>query len=709
MYKNPFVLETNEYKREIDPLNQYLEQSAKYLVITKGIEYGCALDFVKRVLKDGSFPKANNPNVTYLERQENGDREKKTTKLSAYIYSSLRNEELIAPTLTTYINPKIKPSLLVQYIDKNISKRSAAKKQMFKAIASGEKEIAQFMNQQQNNMKTKNNSLSGAQATGGTPISNKTAHSTLTSNCRSTSGYGNANNEKLLAGNRHYWSSDIVLNNIVSIVTNTDYDALNKTMTKYEMHVPTVLEVMECITRSTDLYWRNKIGMSAIERLVLSLTDEQRSSFLYTGDLYHIAKYNHKLVHNFITGLSTKVESDFENELEYVKASPGDVVHLARNLCHKEMVGKDEIYEKINGTQELKTLAATCKCINETIKMHSDFISTFFVTKNMPASVAYIPESVRRVALTSDTDSTIFTVYDWVNWYHGREFVTPGDPVAAAMIFIAAQSITHILAKMSANFGIAQERLYQIAMKNEYKFDVYVPTNVAKHYFATKNVQEGIILSPMDYEIKGVHLKNSNAPASINAEALKMMKDILHTVQAGEKIKLLDYLKRVANIEREVFSSITKGETTYLRLGQIKNPEAYSKEPMLSPYLYHNLWQTVFGPKYGTFEEPPYATVRLATTADSPTKLGEWLKNIKDEEFKERLKNWFITNNKKQLPSLMIPTAALVGKGMPEELMLVVDVRKIVFDITKTFYLVLETLGFYISNDNITKLISDHY
>ena len=57
----------------------------------------------------------------------------------------------------------------------------------------------------------------------------------------------------------------------------------------------------------------------------------------------------------------------------------------------------------------------------------------------------------------------------------------------------------------------------------------------------------------------------------------------------------------------------------------------------------------------------------------------------------------------------MIPTAALVGKGMPEELMLVVDVRKIVFDITKTFYLVLETLGFYISNDNITKLISDHY
>ncbi|WP_227625177.1 family B DNA polymerase, partial [Klebsiella pneumoniae] len=47
-------------------------------------------------------------------------------------------------------------------------------------------------------------------------------------------------------------------------------------------------------------------------------------------------------------------------------------------------------------------------------------INAFWVTNNMPASVAWIRDSVRQVAITSDTDSTIFTVQDWVQWYCGK-------------------------------------------------------------------------------------------------------------------------------------------------------------------------------------------------------------------------------------------------------------------------------------------------
>lgn len=713
MSNNPFVLPTDSYKRAIDPLGQYIEQTAHYLVKMRGISKEEAVAFVRTSIKDGTYPTVSNPKITFLERQSNGDREKKTDTLINYLYGSLKARELIAPTLTTYLNPQVKKSLLVKYIDKNIRLRSKAKKEMFKAKAVNNKELARIKNQEQNNKKTKNNSLSGAQVSASTPIANKTAHSTLTSNCRSTSGYGNANNEKLLAGNRHYWSVDVTVNNIVSIIKHTDYDRLQKFVEKYNIHIPTIAEVMECVRYSTDFYWRDPKGHAKVSMLVQKLDPLERAAFVYTGDLYHLAKYNGQVMRSFIKGLSTKVTGPFIDDsktaLEYLQSSPTEVIHLARNICIAEMTGKTEEYELYKDTPELAVLASTTKLIRNTIDEYADLIATIMVTDNVPASVAHIPTSIRRVALTSDTDSTIFTVENWVTWYYEDEFVKPGDPVAAAMIFLAAQAIIHILAKMSANFGVEREKLYLIAMKNEYKFDVYVPTNVAKHYYAIKNVQEGIILNPVEYEIKGVHLKNSNAPAIINEKALDMMKHILNTVAEGKKLSILYYLKQIGDIERDIYTKIREGSPIYLRRAEIKNHEAYSKGPMESPYMFHDLWEKVLAPKYGYFSEPPYATVRIATELDSPTRTADWLAAIKDRDFAKRMSDWLKTNKRNKLPSIMIPSEVLGMHGIPEELLEAMDIRKIVSDITKTFYMIMETLGFYISNDKLTRLISDHY
>lgn len=706
---NPFVLPTEAYKRDVDPIGHYIEQAATYLSVMANIPKEEALTFVKCSLKDGSFPKINNPTIHFLERKENGDRERKESTLTHYIYDSLKKEELIAPTITTYLNPKVKPSLLVKYIDNNVADRGRAKKEMFVALAKGDKKLAGDKDREQNNKKTRNNSLSGAQVSTSTPITNKTAHSTLTSTCRTTSGYGNANNEKFLSGNRHYWAVDIVINNIVSIINNTNYSQLAQVVEKYNVHIPTADEVMDCIKYSTDFYWRDTKGHLKIKLLVDKLNDLQRVAFVYTGDFYHFAKYNDEVSRNFITNISTKVVGEFDNALVFIKAATEEYVDHARQVCLAEMTGKTKNYAEIENTQDLKTLAGTTKLITDTINAHTDFIQAFWVTNNVPASVAYIPDSIRRSALTSDTDSTIFTVQDWVWWYYKDINTKPGSPVAASMIFIAAQTITHILAKMSANFGIEQKRLHQIAMKNEFKFDVFVPTNLAKHYYAIQNVKEGIILNPVKFEIKGVHLKNSNAPESINKKALDMMKRILNTRAMAEKINIREYLKEIADVERDIYDQIRKGSSKYLRLAEIKNPEAYSKPPNESPYSNHILWNEVFGPKYGTYGEPPYSTVRIATVLDSTTKMKAWMDGLDDRELADRMKNWLARNNKVRLPNMMIPVEALRANGMPAEILLAIDVRKIVNDITKTFYIIMETLGFYIANDKITRLISDSY
>src|SRR5690606_6568882 len=115
-------------------------------------------------------------------------------------------------------------------------------------------------------------------------------------------------------------------------------------------------------------------------------------------------------------------------------------------------------------------LASTVINIHQTIIDYKSFIECFFVTENVPASLAFFPTSIRRAALTSDTDSTIFTVQDWVKWKTGKMLVdNETNAVAATMIFLAAEAVTHILARMSANFGIETKRIHQVAMKNEFK------------------------------------------------------------------------------------------------------------------------------------------------------------------------------------------------------------------------------------------------
>lgn len=707
---SPFILPAEQYKRTIDPLNDYLNQTAHYLNISTGRDFEQCKEFVKKKLKDGTF-QIKIPQVQYMQRQENGDRVLLKGSLVNYIYQTIKNKDVIAPSFTTYKHADKHESLLASFIDGNVAGRSKAKKEEFAARAAGKKELAQYKNLEQTGRKLSNNAISGAHVSTSTPLVNKTAHSSLTSTCRATSGYGNANNEKLMTGNRHYWNPDVTLNNIISIVTHTDYVLLQSVINKYNLHLPTIEDTMDCIQYSSDMYWKNEVAMNHIHDLVAKLNPLQRAAFVYTGDLYHLRKHNDKLLRVFLSLLSAKhTEIDVPDTFEFVKNSREDYLNLAHQICSDEMRSKGKDYKSLIGTTNLKTLAATTNNIDTVLNNYSDLIKAVMVTDNMPASVAYFPESVRRAALMSDTDSTIFTVEEWVQWYSGSiGFEQEHMSIAASCIFLAAQAITHILAMMSANFNVQTKRLYQIAMKNEFKFDVFVPTNVAKHYFASISCQEGNILKEPDVEIKGVHLKNSNSPKFITSKASKMMEEIMESIKTTGKISILKYLKEIADIERTIFESIKKGELQFFRLGEIKSPQAYVRKPEESPYVYNMLWEQVFAPKYGPSPILPYQALRVSTTIDNPTKTKKWLENMEDRELAERMKNWLASLSKVNLPSLMLPTEITTANGIPKEILDIIDTRKIVYNLCKIFYLILETLGFYICNDNITRLVSDQY
>jgi hypothetical protein len=710
MHKDVFLLNDNEYVRDIDPVNHYTQQVATYLAISTGKTYDECEKFVKTKLRDRTFPNIRNPDIRYFERENYADRHVVEGDLLSYIKDAVKNRELIAPTMTTYVNPAEKQSLLVTYIDSNIKARSAAKKEEFAAKAAGNEELEKIKNIEQTNRKLSNNAISGAHVSPSTPLYNRSSHSTLTSNCRSTSGYGNANNEKFLCGNRHYWNAQLVLCNIIDIITHTDLMYLELIMNKYQIHYPDTNEVMKCIKYSTDLYWANLKATKTIKNLVDKLNPIQKAAFLYIGDLYHLRKYNDSLLKGFISELSSKVTTEQPDPLAVIKSTDEDILNLAHQICIAEVKGIGKDYNKIKDTQAIHTLASTCLNIEFVIRKYSELIRAFFVTDNMPASVGYFPESIRRSVITSDTDSTIFTVQDWVKWHTGElGFDDVSMAVAASMIYLSSQTIKHLLSKMSANFGIQESRLHQIAMKNEFKFDVFVPTNVAKHYYALISCQEGNVFAKDKIEIKGVHLKSSNAPEVITTAAADLMREIMDTIKRNQKIKIMDILKRLADIERNIIHGVRTGDLQYFRLGEIKRPESYIKSAEESPYAHYILWKEVLSDYYGDYGEPPYQTLKISTTLVNPTNMSNWLANMTNKELSKKFENYFNRNNKKAMPIIMIPLDAMNIHGIPPELLDVIDTRRIVYDTCKIFYMILETLGIYITNDKITKLASDFY
>jgi hypothetical protein len=690
-------------------MQHYVNDAAFYIAKHRGISIEKAAEFVKSTLRKGGRFEFKDPKIEYFKREENGDRVRKEGTLLAYISDSVSKNELIAPTFTTYTPPSEKQSLLVDFIDSNVAARSRAKKAEFKARMEGNTQLKIIKNIEQGLKKISNNSISGAHVSSSTPLANKSAHSTLTSNCRSTSGNGNANNEKMLSGNRHYWGYKVTVNNIVSIVNHTDYDALEKAMIHHGIRFPTVDETYQCVKYSTDLYWFDIKAHRKIYNLISKLTDIERAAFVYTGDLYHLCKYNEEIVLTFIKKLSTPIRENFENAAQYIKSNREEYRILASELFYSELKGKKP--EDISGTIYEEYIASSIKNIIDTINEYALFIKAFFVTTNVPASLGFLPQSIRRSALTSDTDSTIFTVQDWVFKIFGENapFNDETYAVESTIVFLAAETITHILARMSANFGVEEKRIHQIAMKNEFKFDVFVPTNVGKHYFAYISCQEGNIYKEFDKEIKGVHLKSSNVPKVIMKQADEMMTEIMDTVIRGEKISIHKFLTKVADTEREVKRSIMAGESTYFRNAQVKSADSYTKSEDLSPYQNYTFWQEVFAPKYGDAPPPPYSCSKVCLKLKSPKVINAWIETIKDQQLKNRLIVWFNKVDKSSIKSFLLPQDLLRTSGMPEELEHAIDMRKAIFDNTFVFYILAETIGYYCVNKGLTRLISDEF
>lgn len=699
MSQNNFLLPVENYQRSINPIADWVKQTAFYASRMTGKPFEACRQHLITKLKNGTIP-FKNPTVVHFERAENGDTEKTTTPLTHYIRATVERNEILAPTFTTYLHPSVKRSVIVEYLDINVAQRKTYKKASQRYEAEGDIGKFKYYHNAQDSAKRRNNSVSGGFVAEGSVIKNKSAHSTLTSTTRSIASLSNASNERLVEGNRHYFTFQIALNNIISIATEIDHVCVDKAVSSFGLVYPSVSETMACIKRSTDLYWRDTKALLEIEKFVNVLTPTERAGVVYTGDLYHIRVFNDAFARQFLSDLSRRGDATPINDVtDVLYKTDEQIVNYAHqiNISALEGVGKD--YAKIS-EHDRYVVANTCRNIEKTIEQYKLFLEAFFLTKNSPCTVATIPSMIRRSVVLSDTDSTMFSVDNWVDWYFGTlRFDDEAYALSGAIMFMATQAIAHILAIFSANMNVERSRLFTLAMKPEYVFPVFAQTSVAKHYYTAMKVKEGSVYKGIKMEIKGVHMKDSSVPTTIIKSAASEMRSIIEAVMRNEKLSLKDMLIKASDIEREITRSINAGEVTYLKKIKIKEKNAYKDSEERSPYQYYVMWQKCFAPVYGDAPKPPYQAVRLPLDIASQTALKDWILSIDNQSVQSALGQYFAATGKGPVRSFPVPIEYCSMHGFPPELKAVLDTKKIILTLTKSYRNILESLGFFSKRD----------
>ena len=94
------------------------------------------------------------------------------------------------------------------------------------------------------------------------------------------------------------------------------------------------------------------------------------------------------------------------NLISFVKNSEESIVNLAHVICFNEVEGLGKDYEKMLEKGVIQYVAGTINNINEVLETYSEFIEAFFITDNLPVSVAYIPEIIRQGVVKSAPEIT---------------------------------------------------------------------------------------------------------------------------------------------------------------------------------------------------------------------------------------------------------------------------------------------------------------
>lgn len=685
----PFLSE--EYTSDRNILKHAIDQYTMLISRTKGLDESEVknnlMDFFK-----GNKEEFRSRKAKVIVKNKVGDREVKIIPISAVFKHVQQNNYHFSPSMVAYTHSDEEECVNSIGTRLFIANRKHYK-DLRQSVPKGSVLYGKY-HELQNAFKIFNNAQSGAMSSEGTPINNKTGHTSLTSTCRCLTSTANLVNEQFVAGNRFYNTPENTLQSLTARIQVTDLKALESVMEKYKLHYATVEDVMERVRYSSYRYWESVKHMAIIEGFLESISALERSSILYTLDLVSLFQHNEDMVIKFFdefTHITTPEEG--KTEEDYAKPSNGDKYVLCISKLLKEP-SKLEL-----------------NCLNDhqdkVEDKYSDFIKVFFKSPIPPSGLFDVISAVRDCVLTSDTDSSIYTVSEMIDSYTTDK--QKSIRLNAVLTYFIRMISVDQHQQLSANLNVAKKNLKLLGMKNEYYFGAYVTTLMSKHYYASQLMVEGVMNPEPDMEIKGVHLKSSKIAKSIKDFAQKLMGDAISAIENKTKLNAAETLREIGDLERSIMDDINGGDWKWLSKQTVKGKTAYSK-PDSSVYFFHEMWEEVFADKYGPAPDLPYIGIKVSVDLGTKGKVKDFIASIKDPVIASKFEQYMTVKGRGDLGNIVLPMERLqYMKDIPEEVKQCIDMRTIIKQNLKSVYEVLNSTGLYFMNASITRLVSDEH
>lgn len=704
-----FTHDLADYERNFDMVGLYQEQMAFALSRMVDIPLEQAREYIKeKIVEKTDFDAIK---IKFTARQKNGDRVIKEVPILEYVQRIFDGKLGMSPTMTTYLRPDQKLSLIVQSVADGMAERKIVKREGQIAKQKGDSVQAIIKNGRQNAIKRLINSWSGASLDKHNTFNCQSTHPTLTTMCRISTALATASVEKFLAGMRYYHTPEKVIEDILAVCTSIDNNKVWEAIKKYNLHIPTVEEVMAIIRRSTNYYWWDADQDEFILKLVKTLKPSELAALAYDGDFYHLFVYNYDFCHKMLTRLSTTVDLEQPQETR-LKELNGDIATLVSNLIGTEIAGS-AIWDYLDESKhpkgnDIELLAD--RVLNNLLNGFEGYrllIETFCRVNHFPINVGAQNHSVRLTVPLGDTDSTIFSTKHINALYFGEaKFDAEQEPVADVMVHMVNGIIAHALANFTAQLGVVPENRHLLIMKNEFKFPALQLTPVAKTYHAYVKAQEGLVFKKPEFELKGARNHGGRTNQDIMTELHNFMETSLTNLNKGIKINRGELVDIVHRIESDIEASLHRKDNVYFETVRIKTIGEY-KNPNVGTYVQLGLWNKLFGSKYDMAPDPTYQAFKVPLDF-SRISLNDWLETLPNG--KREYEAWRLLHDKK---ANVIPTFIAVPKdnfakfGLPKEIIPVVDHRKIISFTCDCHYLNLQSMCINLDYPNNERVLTD--
>jgi len=689
VHLSPFI--SPEYKANRDIIKAYHIQAALYLSVYYGHDYNHILELCEKVFipNENGFKEAK---FKVFKKNKYGDRVPTVMSAREFFATVEENNYILSPSLVAYKHTNDEKSVNAIGTEQFIDFRRLYKGKKKEALGVNDQEAAKAFDEIQNALKIFNNAQSGGMSSSGTPLYNKSGHTTLTSTCRAVTSTANLLNERLITGNRLLLSYNKTMELFLSTLAYANRKLIKETIDEYQMNYATVDQVMDMVTRCANYYWNNKSKLKAVRMFLEGLRPLELTIILCSMDLRGLYTTNKELMKRFFDEWCQIPEMPAGYKAEDgVKPANSDYETL--------------IVTKLGKKPDKDQMAFLNAHHIELEKKWGTFIKAFLKADIPPSSVFNVKEIVRENVLTSDTDSMIYSVDMIIDDYVDDE--QGGICFNAALTYFIRCIAVDQHARLSRNMNVARQYLNRLNMKNEYLFSSYVTTSMSKHYYAMQLMLEGILHAVPKLELKGVHLRGIKIALKVRTFTNKLMRDVLDSIYNKKQMDAATLLHEIAEIERSLIDDIENSGYSWLTKNGIKEEAAYTN-PESSIYYYHELWEKVFAQKYGAAPELPYRAYKVNLALHNKTKMKNYFDSVEDKAFGETFKEYLSTRN--NLTSVYIPVDMIDGMGgIPKELLPIVDTRLIISQNLKSIYAILESLGLYFMNSKVTRIISDEH